>query len=97
MKTIKKFGVFQTAKVAAVIYFFLALIIIIPMFLIMSMLPAYEETNVFPGNVFLFVMPFLYGIMGFVFTAIGCVIYNFIAARMGGITIEVETTENPVV
>ena len=37
--------------------------------------------------------PFFYGVLGFVVTAVVCLLYNFIAERLGGI--EVEVIESP--
>lgn len=44
----------------------------------------------FGGMPFFMMMPFMYGGMGFVMTAIGCAIYNLIAGWTGGIEVEVE-------
>ena len=44
-------------------------------------------------RIYLIGMPFLYGIIGFITTFIGAVLYNFIASKIGGIeftTVEVE-------
>ncbi len=44
-------------------------------------------------RVYLLGLPFLYGIVGFITTFIGAVLYNFIASKIGGIeftTVEVE-------
>jgi uncharacterized membrane protein len=35
-------------------------------------------------------MPIIYGVMGFVFGALGAVVYNLIARWIGGIEVEVE-------
>ena len=39
------------------------------------------------------IMPIIYGIMGFLMTALWCWIYNVIAKRIGGIEVELETME----
>ena len=44
-------------------------------------------------RIYLIGMPFLHGIVGFIVTFIGAVLYNFIASKIGGIeftTVEVE-------
>ena len=94
MKRIKKFGVYQTAKVTAIIYFIVAAFFMIPLGLISSMF----SDEMFPGmpfggGVFFIFMPFFYGIFAFVITAIGCVVYNLIARWTGGIEVEIETTD----
>ena len=37
-------------------------------------------------------LPIIYGVAGFIFTAIGCVIYNVVASRVGGIEIQMDET-----
>jgi len=91
MRRIKKFGIYQTAKVAAVIYFFLGLVIVVPMFLFMSAIKEVTDTSLpFFGGAMMFLIPFFYALIGFIFTAIGCAIYNVVARWTGGIEIEVE-------
>ena len=36
-------------------------------------------------------LPILYGVCGFIFTAIACAIYNFVAGFVGGIEVELES------
>ena len=89
-KRVKSFGVFQTAKVMAIIYFFLIAIFMIPFGLIMN---ATGAPTAFPGGtIFFFIAPFLYAALIFVFSAIGCLIYNLISKWTGGIEVEIETT-----
>ncbi len=51
------------------------------------------------GVAMLIFIPIVYGIIGVVFGAIGAVIYNFVAAKFGGLEIEISnlhsTTSNP--
>lgn len=98
MKRIKSFGVFQTAKVAGIIYFLLGIVIIIPIWLIFTALAPLmrqSDTPVVPffTGTLLIMLPIFYGIIGFITTAIGCLIYNFIAGWTGGIELEVETMD----
>lgn len=95
-RRIKKFGVYQTAKMAALIYFFISLIFILPLSGMFTMFSSFtEEANFFPflGGAFFLILPFIYGIMAFVTTAIGCLIYNTVAGRFGGIEVEIEEVE----
>lgn len=92
MIRVKKFGVLQTAKVVAIIYVLVSLVIFLPFAMVGSMI----SEEFFPefadfGAVALLMIPIMYGIIGFVFTAIGCVVYNMIASFTGGIEIEMET------
>ncbi|WP_186757201.1 hypothetical protein [Echinicola salinicaeni] len=97
MKRIKKFGVFQTAKVAAVIYTLISAIFFIPAGVI-TMLFSKMEFPMFGGGVrgivFIF-MPFVYGLIGFITVAIGCVVYNLISDKIGGIEVELEDSPRP--
>lgn len=93
MKRVKRFGVYQTSKVAAIIMFFVSFIFMIPFVLIGGIF-----RNSFPGfpmggGAFFIVMPILYAVIGFIMTAISCAIYNLIAQWTGGIEIEFETED----
>lgn len=48
----------------------------------------------FPWLFFVFA-PLIYGGMGYIFTRIGCLAYNFIAKRFGGIEFTVTENETP--
>jgi hypothetical protein len=37
-------------------------------------------------------IPVLYGLAGFIFTAIGCALYNVVAKYLGGIEVELEAS-----
>lgn len=94
MAQIKRFGVLQTAKIAGIIYFFVSLIVMVPFGLITFLTGITRGRQgidgAFLGGVFIILMPFIYAVLGFVFVAIGCLIYNFIAKYVGGIEIEIE-------
>lgn len=89
MAQIKSFGVIQTAKFAAVLYFIFTAIFIIPFGLI-SLIGREGTPEGIMSVVFIIFAPVIYAILGFVFVAIGCLIYNAIAKRIGGIEIEIE-------
>jgi hypothetical protein len=44
------------------------------------------------GLGFAIAIPVLYGICGFIFTAIGCALYNWVAGMVGGIEVQLDTT-----
>lgn len=95
MIRVKKFGVLQTAKVAAIIYALVSLVIIMPFAMIGTML----SEEFFPefadlGVAAIIMIPVMYGIIGFIFTAISCLVYNLIASFTGGIEIEMETAQS---
>lgn len=70
----------QTAKVFALLYFVISLPLVALMAIAMSLSPAPA-----PALGFLIVLPFLYLIFGFIFTAIGAWIYNIVTKWVGGI------------
>ena len=80
-KQITSFSAVQTGKVFAALYFVLS----IPFVMLMAlMLPFSKGASPFSG-LFLIALPILYALMGFIFVALGAVIYNFVAKRVGGI------------
>lgn len=46
------------------------------------------------GAGFALALPILYGICGFIFTAIGCAIYNLVAGWVGGVEVELDATNH---
>jgi hypothetical protein len=83
---IRRFGIGQTAKVVAALYALMGLVFV-PIFLIMATFSP-RETGFGAG--FALAMPIIYGVMGFIFTAIGCAIYNFVAGFVGGVEVDIE-------
>ncbi len=83
---IRRFGIGQTAKVVAALYTLLGLVFV-PVFLVAAMFSPKETAF---GTGLAVALPVLYGVMGFIFTAIACAIYNFVAGFVGGIEVELE-------
>jgi hypothetical protein len=81
---IRRFGVLQTAKVLGVLYA-LAGLLLAPFFALAALLGADASPL---GVVFALFLPALYGVLGFIMTAIGAAIYNAIAGWIGGIEID---------
>jgi hypothetical protein len=97
MKRIKSFGIYQTSKVVAIILFFSSLIFVIPFALMMKLAVGHNISGFpFGGGAFIVLLPVFYGIMGFIMTAIGCLIYNLVAKWTGGIELEFETDEESI-
>lgn len=90
MLQITRFGVGQTAKVCAALYFVISLIVVVPIALFMAVAGSGAEMPLpFGGGwIFLLVLPFLYAIVGFFAVALACLLYNLVASRVGGIAIE---------
>ena len=77
---------FQTAKVMAALYGLMGFIFIPFVYFAMSRGP---NAGSF-GGWFLIGVPIAYAVFGFVFVAIGCLIYNFVASMTGGIEVDLE-------
>lgn len=94
MKRVKRFGVYQTSKVVAITLFVASLLLMILFSLIFRFLPGNKILGYgFGGGLFFFLLPILYGVMGFIITAITCLIYNFISEWTGGIEVEFENRD----
>ena len=87
VQRLSRFSIGQTAKVLGLLYGLMGLIFV-PFFLIATMLSPGEES--FGVGVAL-ALPILYGLLGFVFTAIGCALYNWVARKVGGIEVSLDT------
>lgn len=85
MQQIKSFGVLQTSKVMGVVDFFLGVLVAIGFLLRFATRHGLHHPRVL---VFIIFVPILYGVGGFVITAIVCGIYNRVASRLGGIAID---------
>jgi hypothetical protein len=88
MHVVKSVGVLSFARIMGLIYGCMGLIVV-PIFLIAAL------AGVFTGNarvafplVFAIFAPLIYGAIGFVFGAIGALIYNLVAAWVGGFELE---------
>ncbi|HEX6052608.1 MAG TPA: hypothetical protein VFZ21_25260 [Gemmatimonadaceae bacterium] len=78
----------QTAKVMAAMYGLMGFIFIPFMYFAMSR----GSGDSVPGGMFLILAPLAYAAFGFVFVAIGCLLYNFVASFTGGIEVDLEPT-----
>jgi hypothetical protein len=84
---VRRFGIGQTAKVVGILYGLMGLIFL-PILLLASML---SPNGLGYGIGFAIALPILYGICGFIFTAIACAIYNWVAGMVGGIEVDLDT------
>lgn len=85
MQQIKSFGVLQTSKVMGVVDLFIGVLVAIGFLLRRLTHHGVHHPRLL---VFFLFIPIIYGVGGFLFTAIFCGIYNRVARRMGGIEIE---------
>ncbi len=100
---IKKLGILSVAKMYAVIMLVISLLISVPygLFIIVFSLTGASSIGgqgglalggggVVFGLLFMIGLPIFYGALGFVFGALGALLYNIFAGFVGGIEIEVE-------
>ncbi len=96
MFRIKRFGIMKTATVVAVLYLLIVLIFVVPAVILVA---AFGGTNASTGAVGLLaggaVLAVIYAIGGWIFTAIGCALYNVAAGWTGGIEVQVEAVAPP--
>jgi hypothetical protein len=94
MRQIKSFGVLQTSKVMGALYFSFGLPLMMFFFALAMITP--RPRGHAPRSLGMFLIaPVLYGIAGFIGTAIICWLYNAIAKRIGGIEFEVSSEPEP--
>ncbi|MGH2428843.1 MAG: hypothetical protein ACRDGV_08160 [Candidatus Limnocylindria bacterium] len=106
MVRIRRFGVVRTANLAAVLYFLVSLLFVLPFVLILFATgggsaapgvpgaPGVPDLRAF-GLVFALLIPLLYAGLGWIFTAIACLFYNLAARFTGGIEVEVTREQVP--
>jgi hypothetical protein len=85
---LSSFSIGQTAKVLGLLYGIMGLFVV-PLILMAGMFAPNRQGNLGVG--FALAVPVLYGFMGFVFTAIGCALYNWVASLVGGIEIKLDS------
>lgn len=100
---IRKIGVLSVAKMYALMMLVISLIISIPygLFIMVfgaAMMGTGERAGLAAGGgsiviglLFMIGLPIFYGLIGFVFGAIGALVYNIFAGIVGGVEIEVES------
>jgi len=79
-KQIVSISPIQTAKVIAVVYFVFSLPFVVLMSIGMAFSPGPKSSALF-----FIAAPFIYLVFGFIFTALGALVYNLVASRFGGI------------
>lgn len=79
---ITRFSIHQTSKIVALVYFCFTLLFM-PFFIFIG----FQDAG--PMKWFFAAAPLFYGVIGYVFTAFSCVVYNLLAKRFGGIEFSV--------
>ena len=94
MVRLTRFGVVRTASVAAIVYLILSAIIFIPVALLVGTMPITtvdqfgQPVSVRISPIVFLFLPLIYAAVGWVFTAVACLIYNLAAWVTGGIEFE---------
>ena len=97
MYTIRRFSVMKTATVVAVMYVVIVAIFIVP-FGILAIASGGGDSGAGAGVSVLvlgLIAAVVYGVFGWVFTAIACAIYNLAAGWVGGIEVQVDQSAPP--
>jgi hypothetical protein len=99
MYRIRRFGIMKTATVVAVMYMLIVTVFVVP-FILLALVAAPSQGTGTAGGVggillLGFVAIFVYGLFGWVFTAIAAAVYNLAAGWVGGIEVQVETVAPP--
>jgi hypothetical protein len=84
---IRRFEPWQVAKIMGIIYAIVGLIFAPFVLLTSAWAP---EGGGGLGTGFAILLPILYGVVGFITTAIGAALYNLIAGWIGGIELDIE-------
>lgn len=92
MHEIKQIGVFQAAKVMAIMSLVLSVVGFI-LVTIIVMVNGMGSGNIQFGGMLLRTL--LSPILGFIFTAFLCLVYNLVASKIGGIEMELGVKEEP--
>ena len=102
MVRIRRFSVVKTATVVALMYMVIVAVFAIPFFLLFAIAgvsvnggPTQAVGNGFSLLVVALVAALVYGLIGWIATAILCLLYNFVAGLVGGIEVEVDRADPP--
>ena len=97
-KSIISFAPHKTALTISILFAVSSLIFVIPMAILFSLIPSNEITgsqdSFGPSIGFFIAMPIFYLIFGYISTAIGALLYNFVAKFTGGIKINVSESSS---
>jgi hypothetical protein len=99
MFRVRRFGVIRTSNVVAFLYIVIVAVIFVPIAAIFALVTPANQSIGGMGAVgvllFGLVAAVFYGIIGWIFTALACLLYNFAAGMIGGIEIQLEAVEPP--
>jgi hypothetical protein len=92
MAELRKIGVLSVMKLSFVLYFLLGLLVGLMVAISTMLFAPLSGIEGMPGGMLwgplaVIVLPLLYGILGAAVTALGALIYNVLAARLGGVQV----------
>jgi hypothetical protein len=85
---LRRFTIGQTSKVVGTLYGLMGLIFLL--FILVASVLSSKGPGVVLGVVLALIMPIAYGVGGFIFTAIACALYNWVAGMVGGIEVQLD-------
>lgn len=96
MFRIRRFGIIKTATTVAAIYVLVILIVAIPFAVLALLAGGFETTSGRVGVVEVLTVTvvaiLVYGGLGWLFTAIGCALYNAVASLTGGVEFQLDAS-----
>ena len=98
MYSIRRFGVVRTATIVAVMYLIVTAVIVVPIAIVGGIAAAAsgEGMQIVMGIVVTgLILGAVYGAVGWVFTALACLLYNVAAGWVGGIELQLEAVAPP--
>lgn len=99
MFRIRRFGVIKTANVVAFLYLIIFAIIFVPILVLVAAVAPGAGVGGNAGAVavlfFGLLIALFYAVVGWIFTALACLLYNFAAGMIGGIEIQLEAVQPP--
>jgi len=101
MVRISKIGVKQSFKFSFFFYLTITFIFVLPVALITFLVGLTSKTQeLFPfggailGGLFFLILPVIYAVVGAIMVSISARLYNFVAKRVGGIEVDIDTSDN---
>ena len=96
MYQIRRFGVVKTSTIVALMYVIVVAIFFVPAAFLLAAFGRGDTSGSVVGVLGVGLLAAaLYGILGWVFTAIACALYNLVAGWVGGIEVQVERVDPP--
>ena len=101
MYSIRRFGVVRTATIVAIMYVIVIAIVFIPLSLLVALGGSLGGNAALAGGGFIGTLLFgliaalIYGVIGWISTALACLLYNLAAGWVGGIQFQLEAVAPP--